>query len=232
VTITAKVGSVSGSTSLSVGGQAVSLSLGTGNTINIPDDASYSITYAVLAIDAHGAAIQNAPITFEILPVSYEKGHRLWSDAANYWTTVISTLPGEASCANEDTDYSGNINSLGADATVGRCTNAPYGASTFAPLKDYNCSGTLDPGNVASVTPSSGVTGSDGKLLVKVNYPKLYAYYVTVMLTAQSNVSGTQSATSSTFLLPGATIDFATKTTQPPGPTSPYGNATVCSSPQ
>jgi hypothetical protein len=231
VSITATVPGHSDTTTLSVGGQAVYLSLGTGNTINAPDDATYSITYAVFAIDALGAARANTPIVFSVLPVSYEKGHRLWSDAAAYWTTVVTTLTAEPSCANEDTDYSGNMTSQGVDLAAGRCPNAPYGLATFAPVKDYNCSGVLDPGNVASVAPSTGVTGSDGKLLVKVNYPKSYAYYATVMLTATTNVSGTQSSTSSTFMLPGSTTDFGTKANAPPGPTSPWGNASVCSSP-
>ena len=48
-------------------------------------------------------------------------------------------------CRNEDTDYTGNINSLGVVAGI--------------PVKDYNTNAKLDPGNVAVVSPSSGHHG-------------------------------------------------------------------------
>lgn len=221
---------VSGTTTLSVGGQAIMLSLGTGNTIDVTDSASYSIVYDVFAADTHGAAIANAPITLKILPVSYVKGQRVWSDIAAYWTTVTSTLPGEASCANEDTDFSGNINSLG--TVTAFCPNPPVLPTTPTPAKDANCNGSLEPGNVATVSPSTGTTGTDGKLAVKVTYTRDHAYYVTVQLVATTSVNGTQGSTSSTFLLPGASSDFSTKTTGPPGPFSPYGTASACSNPR
>jgi hypothetical protein len=219
VVITASVQgtAVSGQTALTVGGQTVFLSLGTGNTINSPDQATYSITYAVLALDAQGAAVANVPIKLKALPLSYVKGARVWSSTT--WATVASTLPsdpdasppGSATCANEDTDYSGNINSL--------------------PNKDYNGNGKLDPGNVAAVSPSTGSTGANGELAVTITYPKDHAYYVTVQFVATTSVAGTQSSASSTFLLPGAAADFNTQTIGPPGPVSPYGTGTTCANP-
>ena len=208
---------VSGTTALTVGGQTVFLSLGTGNTINSPDQATYSITYAVLALDAQGAAVANVPITLKVLPISYVKGRRVWNGTT--WATVPSTLgsdpdaapPGASTCANEDTDYSGNINSL--------------------PNKDYNGNGRLDPGNVAAVSPSSGTTDQNGELAVAITYPKDHAYYVTVQFVATTSVAGTQSSASATFQLPGAAADFNTQTIAPPGPFSPYGQGTTCANP-
>jgi Bacterial Ig-like domain (group 1) len=239
VTITAAVQgtSVSGPVTLTVGGQAVFLSLGTGNSINSPDQATYSITYAVLALDAQGAAVANAPITLKVLPVSYVKGNRQWN--VNTWATVPSTSgsdtyatpPGAKTCANEDTDYTGNIASLDSGSPA-NCTNLVTNQSIPSHFKDYNCSGALDPGNVAAVSPASGMTDANGKLLVTVSYPKDHAYYVTVQLVASTNVAGTQSSTSSTFDLPGAAIDFNSQNTGPPGPASPYGQATTCVDPR
>jgi len=200
---------VTGQVPLTVGGQTVYLSLGTGNTIDSPTAATYAITYAVFAVDATGAPVAGAPIDLKVLPVSYEKGARVWSVASSAYATAISTLPAAASCANEDIDYTG----------------------VYSLAKDYNGNGHLDPGNVAVVSPSSGTTGADGSLLVTVAYPKDHAYYVTVQLVATTAVTGTQSSTAATFLLPYAAADFNQQSVQPPGPVSPYGTASSCANP-
>jgi hypothetical protein len=200
---------LSGQTLLTVGGQTVYLSLGTGNTVGTPTAASYSIPYIVFAVDAGGAPVAGAPVTLKVLPVAYLKGARVWSSAASAYTTVVSTLPGAASCANEDIDYTG----------------------TYSVAKDYNGNGILDPGNVAVVSPSSGTTAADGSLLVTVTYPKDHAYYVQVELIATTAVTGTQSTTASTFWLPYAAADFDQQGIMPPGPVSPYGTASSCANP-
>jgi len=224
VVVTATAGSVpvTGTVALTVGGQTVFLSMGTGNTVLAIDAATYGIQYSIFAVDAQGGPVANIPVTVKVLPYEYLKGGRLWNSAASTWVTIPSvTSPNldapigqsgsDLFCANEDTDFSGNINSL--------------------PNKDYNQDGILEPGNVAVVSPVSGTTNSNGELLVTVAYPKDHAYYVGVTLVATATVQGTQSSTSTTFVLPGAAVDFSTQTTQPPGPTSPYGTAASCAAP-
>jgi Bacterial Ig-like domain (group 1) len=209
ITATVRGTAISGQSSLTVGGQTVYLSLGTGNTIESPTAATYSITYAVFAVDARGAPVAGAPVDLKVLPVSYVKGARVWNVTSSAYTTAVSTLPAAASCANEDVDYTG----------------------TYSLAKDYNGNGVLDPGNVAVVSPSSGTTAADGSLLVNVVYPKDHAYYVKVQLVATTAVTGTQSSTTSTFLLPYAAADFNQQSVQPPGPVSPYGTASTCANP-
>lgn len=198
--------SVKSTATITVGGQTYFLSLGTGNSIDSPDAATYKITFAVLAVDSQGAAVPQVPITMKVLPVTYLKGVRTYMLGS--WKVQSST---PAPCANEDTDYSGNLNSL--------------------PNKDFNLNGRLDPGNVADVSPSSTVTGADGKVLVFVQYPKDHADYVGVTLVASTNVQGTQSTTTSSFLLPSAAADVNDQAKAPPGPISPYGQASTCSNP-
>ena len=123
---------------------------------------------------------------------------------------------GKTLCQNEDTDYTGNINSLGVVGGV--------------PVKDYNINGKLDPGNVAVVSPSSGNTDANGRLDVKVTYPRDHAYWVMVTLKASTTTNGTESSTTSTFVLQGALPDYAC-TVGPPGPVSPYGTAATCANP-
>ena len=222
VTITASVKNLAGtstyssSTNLTVGGQTVFLSLGTGNTIDISQGpAIYQETYTVFAVDSNGAALPNVPVTMAILPVAYGKGKM---SCATFWFPVYSTATtdpdsynGQEMCLNEDSDYTGNINSI-----LG---------------KDYNNNGKLDPGNVAVVAPASGITDVNGRLDVKITYPRDHAYWVEVSLVASTTVQGTQSSTTATFILPGASSDYNSCTTAPPGPVSPYGVAAVCANP-
>jgi hypothetical protein len=53
---------------------------------------------------------------------------------------------------------------------------------------------------------------------------------VAVSLVASTTVQGTQSSTTSTFVLQGTVTDYACST-GPPGPTSPYGIAATCANP-
>jgi hypothetical protein len=207
-----------GSTLLTVGGQTVFLSLGTGNTIDTGQGpAIYQITYSVFAVDSNGAALPNVPVTLAVLPVAYGKG-TMSCALTSTWGPVYSTLSTDPDaykstemCLNEDTDYTGNINSL-----IG---------------KDYNTNGKLDPGNVAVVAPASGTTDSQGRLDVTVTYPRDHAYWVMVSLVASTTVQGTQSSTSATFVLAGAATDYNTCTVGPPGSVSPYGVGSTCANP-
>jgi hypothetical protein len=191
---------------LTVGGQAVFLSLGTGNLINSENAAQYSVDYAVQALDAQGSALGNASIVVSVVSLEYVKGQRVWN--GKIWVTVPSTSP-NSTCLSEDVNFNGILDGG----------------------EDFNTNGKLDPGNVASVTPPSGTTNSVGTYLFKVVYPKDHAYYVKVRLTATATVQGTQSSTSTEFLLPGAVEDFNTETKAPPGLFSPFGTGTTCPNP-
>ncbi len=186
---------------LTVGGQTVFLSLGTGNTVASPDVATYALTFAVLALDAQGAAVPNAPVSVEVLPVFYVKGSRTFTTS---WVTNVA-----ATCLNEDVNLDGVLQQS----------------------EDFNGDEVLQPGNVASLASALGVTDGAGELLVTVTYPKDHAGYVGVELIATASVTGTESTTTSTFVLPGAAADFASESVNPPGLVSPYGVVNDCSNP-
>jgi hypothetical protein len=228
VSATVAATSITGSASLTVGGQAVFLSLGTGNTIDVSQGpAVYQVVYTVFAVDSQGAALANVPITVSMLPVAYGKGQMANCPTPGptykpaYTTAKTDTYAYQSSpfCLNEDTDYTGNINSGGF---------CPSGSAI--PCKDYNLNGKLDPGNVAVASPSSGTTDVNGRMDIKVTYPRDHAYWVIVALVATTTVQGTQSSASSTFVLQGAVTDYGCGT-GPPGYTSPYGTATTCANP-
>lgn len=230
---------VTSTTKLTVGGQAVFLSLGTGNTIDISQGpAIYQVTYSVFAVDSSGAALANVPISLEILPVAYGKGYFYGCPSGTNWLvnyTTLTTDPdayaGQKMCKNEDTDYTGNISSLDVGA-IANCTNLATSQLIPGHVKDYNCNGKLDPGNIAVVAPSTGTTNGSGRLDVTVTYPRDHAYWTEVSLIAKAVVNGTESTATSTFILLGALGDY-TCTVNPPGGTlSPYGVATTCADPR
>ncbi len=237
VSATVRGTTVTGTASITVGGQAVFLSLGTGNTIDPTQGvAIYQIIYTVLAVDSQGAALPNIPVTLSVLPVAYGKGAMGNCPSPGPWSPVYTTQPTDPFsynksqlCKNEDTDYTGNISSLDS-GTATNCVDLTTNTSIPAHAKDYNCNGKLDPGNVAVVSPSSGTTDANGRLDAKITYPRDHAYWVTVSLVAATTVQGTQSSTTATFLLPGVVTDYACGIA-PPGPVSPYGTAATCANP-
>ena len=225
ISATVHATAINSTTTLTVGGQTVFLSLGTGNTIDVGQGtAIYQITYTVFAVDSGGAALANVPVTLAVLPVAYGKGTMSlncptpgpWLPKYTTGTGDPDSYKGTTMCKNEDTDYTGNINSLG------QCGSFP--------CKDYNTNTKLDPGNVAVVSPSSGTTDSKGRLDITITYPRDHAYWVMVSLVASTTVQGTQSSTSATFVLQGAVSDYAC-TIGPPGPVSPYGVGLTCADP-
>jgi hypothetical protein len=200
--------------SLTVGGQTVFLSLGTGNTIDPSlSSTQYRLAYSVQAIDSAGNGVNNVGVTFAVTSLGYIKGARAWNGTS--WLVSPSTvavdpfdysLAGVDGCRNEDINNNGILD----------------------PGEDYNVNIKLDPGLVASTDVGSATTANGGSASVNLIYPRDHADYVAVRLTATANVSGTQSSTSTDFWLPALAADVNSQSTAPVGPTSPYGIASTC----
>jgi hypothetical protein len=99
------------------------------------------------------------------------------------------------------------------------------------PGEDFNNSGRLEAGNIATVTPSNAVTDAQGFVLVSVFYPQEYAEYLDVALSASTTVQGTEYVRTSRFLVAGTASDFNSATIAPPGFVSPFGVAATCNNP-
>jgi hypothetical protein len=224
--------SVTSSASLTVGGQSVFLSLGTGNLLSAYSETQYEYPYSVQAVDAAGNGVNGVTITFSVESMGYFKGYMVYGTQwAPYYTTA---------------QYSGETNPTFPDADI----YPPVSGTTYVPLdgaygclsedvaangiliaaEDYNGNGKLDPGLVVSTDVSSAVTVL-GSAAVNLIYPKDHAYWVAVKLTATATVSGNQSSASTTFILQGLASDYSSSTIAPPGKVSPYGQALVCRNP-
>ena len=202
---------VTASTSLTVGGQTVFLSLGTGNTITALSSTQYELPYSVQAVDAAGNPVSGVQVTFTVSPLGYLKGQRnVFDSATSNWPTVPSTSVSDP--------YAYVLDGI-------------HGCIAENPSDPYNGYSQVWPGQVVSTDVTSATTGSDGTASVNLIYPKDHALYVAVELTATAKVQGSQSSTSVSFWLPGLAADFNSQSNPPPGEFSPYGTASTCVSP-
>jgi hypothetical protein len=212
---------------LTVGGQTVFLSLGTGSTIG--ENAAktqFQLPYVVQALDSGGNPVANALVTLTIhslAPVNpvinnvqyaptppnylaespayaaFWKGTYVLGTSEWIWTPVSGGADG---CLNEDEN----------------------GTGVYEASEDLNQNGRLDPGDVAAVSPGSVTTDSTGSASLLVSYPESYANWVQVNLTATATVSGTQTSVSRVFQLPILSTYLTTITSTPPGYVSPFGS--------
>lgn len=201
---------------LTVARRQVFISIGTGNTITEPNTAQYKVEYVIQLTDANGNGVAGVPVTLRMLSARYYKGFRV--AGLSTWSTSYTT-PGGASltaggCLDEDTNHNGVLD----------------------PNEDNGVNGNnnqrLEAGNIVTITPTNGVTDSNGFILAQIYYPQEFAYYLTVDLSASSTVAGTEYVRTNTFMLAGSSVDFSDLTVTPPGPTSPFGVATTCSDPR
>jgi hypothetical protein len=202
--------SITSSAKMTVNQSALFIALGTGNKITV-DPSSQSTRYlkvwTAYVTDASGAAVPNQVLTVSLLPTRYRKGSLEYNGTQWVYGPIVAT------CANEDTDYSGVV-------TV---------------AKDVNLDGKLWPGNVISVNGASGqitiTTDANGFALLNLTYAESYVPWVEVALKVTATVAGTESSNQSVFFVVGASADFTDAKVPPAGLDSPFGTATSCSNP-
>jgi len=210
---------------ITVGGQALFISLGTGNTVAEPSPTVYKLPYSAVVTDAGGnPAPANTIFRLTVISVAYQKGaFQNCVTPPGVWVPTYtiapstppstSTIFGGSGCATEDapTGFGNGILDPGEDT-------GPRG----------NSNGILDPGNVVTVPSTvplvSGVADFD------LTYPQDRAYWVAVTLRATASVAGSETVATTTFVLPGAAPDYNDCTVAPPGQISPYGTGLSCTS--
>ena len=195
------------SIAITVGQSELFVRLGTSNLLTALDDTRYKKTYNVLVTDAGGAASVNTSVTLTLIPTRFYKGERLpFSDGATppVLTGPVFAYP-TATCLNEDslipaTSFNGVLD-LG---------------------EDLNGNGTLEPGNVASVS-GTVLTDATGFALIDVIYSKDFASWTEVKLRATALVAGSEGSDEVTFTLPVLAADIQSPGESHPGDKSPFG---------
>lgn len=198
--------SVTGAATLTVGGRALRITLGTGNLITEANTTTYNMPYSVIVTDASGNPVTDATFRLSVLPLAYAKGQydRVYEDDTFKRWAIVSAV----GCDNEDVDYDGVLSSG----------------------EDFNGNGRLDPGNVVSA-PTTVTLDSSGAGEFNLRYPQDRAGWVAVELRGIATVAGTETTESVNFTLPGLAEKYTDEEVAPPGRYSPYGVAQDCASP-
>ncbi len=192
---------------LTVAQRELFISVGTGNEVFEPNSAQYRKEYIVQVSDSQGNGVPDVNVQVGILSTAYFKGFYTFDQVAGIWVVNLTAGP----CADEDVNRNGVLD----------------------PGEDFNSSGRIEAGNIASVVAQSGSGGSfqtdsGGFGVVDVFYPQEFANWVNVSLTATTSVQGTEFAESSNFRLVVAADDIDSQAESPPGNPSPFGTSNSC----
>jgi hypothetical protein len=243
---------VADTVSLTVSGQALAISLGTGNTLFEIGTATFAKEWVVFVTDADGNAVTNKQVQVSIRSVNYKKGYM--DEDGNSWFKAA-----EAVCPDEDGGLSNGFGALnGILDTEDANGNGVLddGEDTLIvngilDTEDANGSGLLEAGNIALVAavptnapagspcatagtqgPAANVvTDSQGRARVCVFYPQNYNWWLDVRIAAKASVSGTEFSKSQTFELEALAADINNVNADPPGVVSPFGPEADCSIP-
>jgi len=206
---------VQGQVQLTVAQQQVFISLGTGNDVVEPNQAAYRLPFVALVTDINGNPVADVDLDISVIPVEYATGC--------YQETDADSL----SCGSRTgtTTQIGNFTHI----ITNRCRNEDVNRNAILDEgEDVNQDGQLTPGNVATVLTEDGVanqfrSGEDGTVRYDIFYAQEKANWVSVKLTAQASVAGTETTTSTELVLAGVPSDFSGPG-QPPGNPSPFGS--------
>ncbi|MBL8201137.1 MAG: Ig-like domain-containing protein [Chromatiales bacterium] len=230
-TVQQGITTITDTVNLTVTGQALAISLGTGNELFELGTATFAKEWVIFVTDADGNAVASKPVTVSIRSVNFKKGNLFVPVDGDAW--VKEPEPGSygpLSCPDEDVNFNGIL-----DAG-----------------EDTNNSGLLEAGNIALVAPvaanapagspcsnlaSAGTTqaqittGNDGRARVCVLYPQNYNLWLDARIQARASVQGTEFGKSATFELEALASDIRNVNASPPGVVSPFGDVDTSGAP-
>lgn len=197
---------------LTVGGQALRITLGTGIELReILSDTSYARDWVAFVTDVSGAPVSGANIELELLPISYGKGQFVATDTTGNGEPDRWVANRTATCTAEDINNGNGI---------------------IDPGEDANNNGTLEPSNDATFDSSTLSSANDGSAEFALLYPKSNCAWADFRLTATVEVAGSESQATAEFTLSCLADDLGDLEISPPGGTeSKYGSAATCADP-
>lgn len=207
---------VSGTTALTVSGQALFISIGKGKLLGQLDEPVYKKQFSVYVTDANGAPAANKQVLLSVYPDQYAKGVLALpepvegSTAQKVWTQSVSAV-----CNNEDADRNGILSAAEDNPANG----------------NGNGNGKLDPGLPVVVTPATVTTDAGGFATFFLQYGKNFALWVDTTITARAAAGGTESVQTQSWLLEVLANDVNDPNVPPPNVRSPFGVANVCTNP-
>ncbi len=234
VTITADVvnnPAVSDSVELTVAGQEVFISLGTGNSLFEPDTTTYQQPWTVLVTDVEGVGVAGAPVDVSVLSLQFIKGKYVPDPINSRWAAQEAVR-----CYDEDTKFCSSFQEPNGDS---RCRNGRLDSGEDDPLTANpngpqqiggigNGSGVVEAGNIAALSSGQLVTDNSGRADFRITYGQKFGNWVKVRLRAKTAVAGTEFSETAEFVLP-VTVDDVTLDIDPPGGIdSTWGTSASC----
>lgn len=216
-------GTASDFVNLTVGGNALRVTLGTGNELFEPNTAQYYKEWVVTVTDADSNAVANEDVQLSVIPLYFHKGY--WTlNVDDEWVRV--QLTSDPGCLNEDNGGATTVSEL---LEVDR-DNALNG--TMDAGEDADGDGQLEPSNVATV-PSSVTTDASGSATFRVTYAQDRATWVDVRIIATITSEGSEFREFQDWRLDILAADTQNANTNPPGNPSPFGSDNGnCTSPE
>ncbi|MCU7553947.1 Ig-like domain-containing protein [Alteromonas sp. ASW11-19] len=205
---------VSDTVTLTVGNRAFDVSIGTGNVVLSPDNATYLKEFAVFVTDSVGQPVEGVSLTASTTPTKfanngmYRKGFWIWNGTV--WVITNNDVDPvrtglTAECTNEDINADGILNAG----------------------EDNNNDGFLTPGIVGALSFAGGnVTDENGQATLELRYPKAYAPWYDTEITVFAQSTGSEASASTIFTLSAAASDLDDEAEQPPP--SPFGVSDSC----
>jgi hypothetical protein len=203
----------SAAATLTVAGQPVSITLGSNNELaKTASNTMYVKTLVAVVNDSSGRAVSGANVSYSVDVTHYGKGYS-WADAyyVNLLTTPLITAPDVNTPGINTTDVPvaptpptpPSTEPVGDGQRVW-CPNEDTDRSSFLNGgEDINGNGTLEPRAAqVSIVPASGsaVTGTDGTLLLKVQWPMDYATWLAFTVKVSTSVGGTEGTDEMSFV--------------------------------
>jgi hypothetical protein len=192
---------VEGTVALTVAQQEVDISIGTGNQIAEPNSADYLKQFSVRVTDSQGVGVAGVNVQMSVFSKRYFKGLYQADAVASLWVATIA-----ATCDDEDVNRNGQLD----------------------PGEDFNNSGSIEAGNVATVAPGSIVTDANGFGLVDLTYAQEFGNWVEVTIQAKAAVTGTEFLETQDYVLEVSAADVALSQSPPGGLVSRWGQTATC----
>lgn len=196
---------ISSNVKLTVNAEALFINIAYGNTMSNLDQTMYSKPFSVYVTDATGNPVGNQQVTISVIPSGYMKGWLVNQNATGtvkYDSWRYSAESPTKTCPNTDSNLNGIL-----DASEGVL---------------------LRPGNVVAATPGVLTTDSSGRATFALQYGEQFAWWVNVNLTANAQVTGTESRTTQTFMLDMLSDDANDVEISPANRISPFGIDSTC----
>lgn len=198
---------VEGRTTLTVSSQAMTVRVGTGNTLQEVDAATNAMPWSAVVTDASGNPVAGALVQASLVATGFYKGS--YVEGLLFWVQSVTD-----SCVSEDINDGSGSGNLRLDAG-----------------EDRNGDGLLTPGNVGAVTVTSASqrTDASGLATLRVVYPKDYGNWTEMRLRVTvTSLAGSEGTAQRSFLLPAIADDLRISRGSPPGQPSPFGRLPGC----